>query len=365
MLQVVREMVTQKKQIKEPSVVIKPIGPAGGLDYIHLALAALVGLLVLIILIISYGKTPMIQPLQANSSALAGNSPRLNCTYGYLNGKCIAPESNASQIKSSAERFLASYNYINSSLSLLPYISNVTGMKENYIPYADEWYVSVPAKNPVSNATFTFAMLVNDTDNSKIVPLIQTVAPAKTGSNYVVASGVVQIAGQPECRISSPLQAYWFVDPYASGSMLSFSDMLALDKEYGNRINSTVKILYTQASQRISSEHGTNDTLALGSYLFCASAQPEFGNFLRRLSQNYTGAYVSGYSLYEMALGSGINMSAMGNCLSTASEAISRQGLLAQYYNITSSPSVVTDCRYLSIPQTENKTIRYANSSIV
>ena len=357
-------MVAKKKQIKEHSVVIKPIGPAGGLDYIHLTLAALVGLLVLIILIISYGKTPQILPLQTNSSQPA-NSPVLTCTYGYADGKCISPASNVSQVKASAEKFLASYNYINSSLSLLPYISNVTEMKESYIPYANAWYVSVPAKNPVSNATFTFAMLVNDTDNSKIVPFIQTVAPAETGSNYVVSTGVVQIAGQPGCRISSPLQAYWFVDPYEPGSMLSLSEMLALDNEYGQHINSTVKILYTQASQRIASLYGTNDSLALGSYLFCASKQAEFGSFLQKVSQNYTGAYISGDSLYNMALGSGINMSAMGNCLSTAGEAISRQGLLAQYYNITSSPSVVTDCRYLSIPQTENASIRYANASIV
>ncbi len=351
-------MKTNKDSVKEPSVVIRPLGSMGGLDNIHLALVVLVVVLVALLLAVARSK-PV--PIVANYTA---SNSVLNCTYGLADGKCVLPESNVSQVTLAAERFLASYNYINTSLSLLPYISNVSAMRMAYDPADAQWYVSMPAKNPGSDSSFTFAMAINDRNTSQVTPLIQTVRPGMQSNDFVASEGVVQIAGQPGCSVSSPLQVYWFMDPYSPGAVSSLSNMTSLQSSLGPRINASVKILYTQYSQSVASQHGLNDTLALGSYLFCASRQSGFGNFLGRVDSAYNGSYISPAQLQPLAGDAGLNMSGMNSCLASAQTLVQRQGLLARYYNITSSPAVVTDCRYLAIPQTELEAIRYANSSV-
>ncbi len=352
-------MKTKKDSVKEPSVVIRPLGAMGGLDNIHLGLVVLVVVLVALLLAVARSK-----PVPVVANYTSSNSAQ-NCTYGIIGGKCVLPENNVSQITRVAERFLASYNYINTSLSLLPYISNVSEMKMAYDASDAQWYVSMPAKNPGSNSSFTFAMMINDRNTSQVTPLIQTVRPGMLGSDFVVSKGVVQIAGQPECAVSSPLQIYWFMDPYSPGAIASLSNLTSLRSRLGSRINASVKILYTQYSQAVASLHGLNQTLALGSYLFCASGQRSFEGFYTSIGAVYNGSYISPSQLGSLAQSSGLNMSGMEKCLGSAQAIVQRQGLLAHYYNITSSPAVVTDCRYLAIPQTELSAIRYANSSLV
>lgn len=351
-------MATNKKDsIKEPSVVIKPLGSMGGLDNIHLALVVLVVILIALLIAVAYTK-PVPVPIFTNATS------NLTCSYGAESGNCITPMNSQAAIKQDAESFLASYNNVNSSLSILPYISNVSRMNLSYSVLTHDWYVTFPFQSPSSNTTTQFGMVINDRNTSQITPLIQLAKPTTLTTDYVVSTGVVQIAGQSTCSVQSPLQIYWFVDPYAPGGISSLVNMTNLQSQFGTKVSTSVKILYTQYSENIGSVYGLNNSLALGSYLFCASNQTGFGSFLERVSQTYNGGYMPSSVLAGLANSSGISSSEMSGCLSSAGTFINRQALLAKYYNITSNPAVVTDCRYLSIPQTELDAIRYANSSI-
>lgn len=354
-------MATKKDPIKEPSVVIKPLGGLGGLDSIHLALIVLVLVLIALLLAVAYTK-PV--PVIINSTRTTSNSLSANCTYGSSMGRCVVPGNSAGQIRQIAESFLASYNNVNSSLSLLPYISNVSMMNVSYSAVTREWYVTVPFQAPSSNITTQFGMVINDENTSQVTPLIQVVKPPKLTNDYVVSKGVVQIPGQTACSVQFPLQIYWFVDPYAPGGLTSLTNMTALQARFGSNISVSVKVLYTQYSEEVGSVFGLNNSLALGSYLACASNQSSFDSFLGRVVQTYNGGYMPAPVLAGLANASGISRSELSGCLPTAGTLINRQALLAKYYNITSGPAVVTDCRYLSIPQTEAEAIHYANSSI-
>jgi hypothetical protein len=274
------------------------------------------------------------------------------------------PLNTPAQVKQDAESFLASYNNINTSLSLLPYVSDVGKMNLSYSPNNAEWYVSFPAVNPSSNTTFQVAMLINDKNTSKITPLIQALEPANRTSNFVVSKGVVQISGQSQCSVQNPLQLYWFVDPYSPGGLSSLSTMVSLQNTFRSQISASIKVLFTQYSQGVSANYGLNNSLALGSYLFCASNQSAFDAFVSRVNQVYNGSLVPPALLASIANESGLNSGELSSCLATAGTLINRQAILARYYNITSTPVVVTDCRYFSIPQTAIDAIHYANSSL-
>jgi hypothetical protein len=347
----------KKEQIKEASVVIKPIGATGGLDAIHIALAVLVIILIALLIAVAYTK-PV--PLITNTTA-----SNINCTYAVQSGKCTLPINTPSQIKQDAEVFLASYNYLNSSISpFLTYFSNVSRMNLTYNPINSEWYVTVPVQDTAINQTLQFAMIINDKNTSRITPLLQIIESGVRTNNSVVSKGVVQIPGQSTCSTQSPLQIYWFVDPYSTGGISSLVNMTSLQSTFKSQVSIGVKMLFTQASQSIAQTYGLNNSLALGSYLFCASNQSAFPSFVNRVNQAYNGGYMSSSQLSGIASQSGINGTQLNGCLSDAGTLINRQALLAKYYNITSSPLIVTDCRYLSIPQTEIEAIHYANSSI-
>ncbi|MDE1846039.1 MAG: hypothetical protein KGH53_02050, partial [Candidatus Micrarchaeota archaeon] len=78
----------QKKAAKEAGIVVRPLGKMGGLDNIHVALIGLVVLLVALLLVVS------------STSGGAGpvNSTQ-SCAYGSLNGSCVVPLHNASEVK--------------------------------------------------------------------------------------------------------------------------------------------------------------------------------------------------------------------------------------------------------------------------
>ena len=345
----------EKKAIKEPSVVIKPIGRFGGPDAIHVAMGVLILILIALLLVVASTKPAIL---------LTNNSSSLNCTYGARSGACVQPMHIQAEVKTAAERFIASYSNVNTPLSLLPYITNVSAMTLSYSQQAWKWYVTVPGKNPATNTTFKFTMIINDS-NLAVTPLIQTITPSILSNDTVVSQGVIKEAGKSECTVTNPLQVYWFMDPYSTGSVASLSKLISLQKQYPSKISGQLEILFTQSSQGIAATNGVNNTLALGSYLFCASQQPNFPNFASSVNATYTGSFISPSQLAVMAGSSSLNSSELASCLSSAPTTINRQALLAKYYNISSSPSVITDCQYLSIPQTEGAAITYANSSIV
>ncbi len=337
----------------EPGMIIKPLGRYGGLDSLHLSLAVAVVLLFLLLLVVSYGKPILIT---SNSTS--------NCTNSSAGGSCPGPKHTAAQIGLLAEQVLASYGGINSSLSLLPFISNSSAMNVSYLPASKSWYVFLPAKNFVSNIGFTFAILISDLNTSEITPLLQTVKPSRISNNSVVSLGVVKLAGKAPCLARSPMNLYWFIDPYAFGAVKSLENASTIEQLYGSRANLTIKIIVGQDTQRVASSTSLFNALQLSRYTFCASKQKNFAGFVSDLNGYYSGAYVPQTDLNNSARAASLNFTQLNACLDSATQAINSQALLAQYYNITQTPEAVVDCQYLALPQTAKQALCYANSTL-
>ncbi|MGC8587268.1 MAG: hypothetical protein ACP5K9_03220 [Candidatus Micrarchaeia archaeon] len=338
---------------KEPEIIVKRVGRLGGLDSIHVSLIILVLLLIAVLLVTSYSK-----PISVR------NTTAENCTYGMLNGTCISPIHTQSEVAAQAERILASYGYINSSLSLLPYYSDVGNMSISYIPTSREWLVRIPVLNAVSGAKLYASLVMYDSNLSLAVPYLQTVAPSSIVGNRVVSEGVILASGKFACEIQNPLQVYLFIDPYAPGSISGLEEIENLSSRFGGKLNVTVKVLYGPYSQIVASQYGAQNAQALGQYILCASMQRNFSRFVGGLNAIYSNSYVPAATLSQLAKFSGINSSLLDSCMANATSLMNRQALLAKFYNITSTPIVVTDCMYLSLPQTTLNAICYANSTI-
>lgn len=345
------------KESKTPEVIIRPVSGLGGLDTIHLALLALVIILIGIVVVLSFSKPVVIIRNVSNSTSL-------NCTYAYA-GACVAPSHNASQVKTQVGKILASYINMNNSLSLsLPFYANVSGTSASFLPSSSEWYVVVPMLNPVGGAPYKTSFLLYDSNLTMVAPFIQTVAPSKILSNEVVSEGVIQVSGRTACATQAPMQLFWFIDPYAPGSVQSLSTFLYLEGRLGSGLNASIKLVYGPYSRLVGSAHGYNNTVALGRYILCASSQSAFSKFVPNLESAYSNSYISPSELNTIANYSGLDLSALNACMASSTSAIAAQGYLASYYNITSTPMAITDCQYLSIPQTSYNATCYANESI-
>lgn len=339
-----------RKNIDESSVIIKPLGRLGGLDNIHLALGVLVIILIGLLLVLSYSK-PVVTPINYT----------INCTYGLQNSTCVQPIHNKTQVTLLVEKLLAAYS-TNQSLALLPYISNVSSMNISYLQ--NYWNVRIPAKNPATGTPFYLYVVVSDKNTKNLTTYIQTITPQNISNNYVITNGVIKIANGVPCLNTTPLQIYWFMDPYSSGAISSLNTWFALQKKYSNKISIQMEILFSQPSQNIANTYGVNNTTALGSYILCASEQRQFSDFTSLLSGTYGPSYVPPSVLKSIAANSNMNLTSLNTCLSSSPALINRQALLAKYYNITASPAIVTNCQYLSIPKTEMNAICYANNSM-
>jgi hypothetical protein len=341
-------------KIAEPSILIRPITRLGGLDNIHVALLALVAILIALLLLVSYYK-PVAMPNNSTSSAL---------TTTIASNISLQTVRNASTIKHIAEQMLASYVPTNSSLSVLPFYSNVSGMSESYVPALKAWYVQVPATEPGSSTVVYMSALISDTNGSVLIPFLQIPKPQRILSNYVASDGVIRISGQPACIVSNSTQIYWFMDPYSAGAVQSLRNVTALEQKYGSSVNISLEMLFGSASQNIASQTSVPDAQALGQYLFCASQQqPRFAQYVSLLNNVYSNSYISSNELQGIASTSGMNQTQFNSCLGNYLNAFSRQSLLAGRYNITASPSIVVNCDTLAIPQTVNKALCYANGS--
>jgi hypothetical protein len=340
-------LIKKENKIKEPSIIIRPIGRLGGLDNLHITLIIVIVLLFLIVLVTSYSK-PILIINSSNSS----------------NVSVYAPEHSAAQIKILVERLLASYATVNTSLSLLPFVSNVAAMNATYLNASKSWYVHLTASNPESNITFAVAFLVNDLNITKVTPLLQAAIPSQIGNNTVVAQGVVKLGGKYACLSRSPMQVYWFMDPYASGAVRSLLNATSLEASLGNMINLTVKIRFGSDTQNIASSFGLFNAQYLGKYVFCASQQKNFSSFASNLNSLYSGSYVSQGTLSKIANVSKLDFPELSSCINASSQTLNAQSLLAQYYNITQTPIVVVDCHYMALPQTAHEALCYAENSL-
>jgi hypothetical protein len=337
-------------KVKEPTILVRPISRFGGLDNIHVALIALVIILIALLLLITYTKPFVITNSTANSTSCT------NCS--------AASTHNASQIKAIAEMILATYANANNSLSVLPFYTNVSRASVSYIPAARSWYVSMPSIDPLNNQTFYISTIISDTNTDNYTPFYQLPKPQKLSYNKVVSPGVIQVAGKTVCLSQSPTQLYWFVDPYAPGAVASLTKMFTLQNAYNNKLNQSVKVVFGSYTNQISNQVGLGDAEALGEYLFCASKQSNYQKFVYALNSTFDGDYVSPNTLAFIANGTGISAAEMNTCLNGAAQAIEGQAVFANYYNITYTPAVITNCEYLSIPQTVNQAICDANSTL-
>lgn len=342
------------RKITEPSILVRPVSRFGGLDNIHIALIALVIILILLLLEVSYTTKISVNVTCQNCTAAA------NAT-NYTAGAQHTP----AQVKLQAEKILAGYTALNSSLSLLPYIADVNEASVSYLKNYGEWYVSIPYTGPLTGNTYLFSLEINDSNMTKFSALAQVTAQPKISKNYVVSPGVIKLYGQTACTpAGSPLLVYWFMDPYAPGAVQSLVNETGLQKKFGGNVNVSIKILTTQYSDSVAKVYGMNNTLQLGKYLLCASGKPGFGNFVKELNATYQGNYVPPYVLQELAGQAGLNVSSVESCVSSSQGAINGQFVEAEHYNITSSSSVLTNCEFLSIPETAYNAICYSDSSI-
>ena len=335
---------------KEPVFIIRPATKRGGLDYLHISLIALVVVLVALAFSLAYFKQGVVLK---------------NCQYGIVNGTCSQPQHNSTEALAAAERILASYAYVNSSLSLLPYYSDVGRANVSYIQQQNEWFVNVPYTDPLlNNQTFYISMLLNGSTLSLVQPFLQTVAPAQRTNNSVVSLGVVSIANKVFCTSNAPIPVYLIADPYAPGAFQSIATAINLSRQYAGRVNLTYKMVFTNYSISQYRGYGSATTQDLGRYLLCSSTQPNFGGYVANVSKVFNGRPIDNITLYQTAIGSGLNMNALNGCLANSTSVLEFQATLAQFYNVVTTPQFIVDCRYSALPQTASRAISYTINQI-
>ncbi len=336
--------------IKSPSILIRPITRLGGLDNIHVALLALVVILMALLMLISYYKPIGVPPSNQTTTAIPPN---------YSVYMIHTP----AQIKAIAERLIAGYAMTNSSISVLPYITNVSAMTVSYVPSMKDWYVQAPFRSPSSNATVYFSALISDATGGLVAPFMQAARPPQSGGQ-VVSQGVVKLSGRSYCSVQNPLRVSWFIDPYAPGAIASLKNLTELQSAYPDKVNISVDILYGSSFQYIANSAGTLNAQALGKYILCSSGQQRFPAFVSALNSVYDNGYLSPNALQSISATAGINQTQLNSCIADSGSAINAQAILAQYYNITFTPAVIVNCEYQAIPQTAREAICYANSTI-
>lgn len=350
-----------KKKESDVDVVIKPISRFGGLDNIHVALMALVVVLVLLLFVISGSKTITI----VNSTNVTNNTiTHLASNFTCTMGNCTQPLHSIAQVKGFVEQVLASYSYVNGSASLIPYFSDIGNATYVYVPKDGKWYVTIPAISIYDKVRFQELVVVSDSNLSLDFVTIETQKPPHIVNDKLVSEGVISLNNKLSCNTQNPVQVFWFIDPYAPGAIASLNNLTTLENRFTNKVNVTIKILFGGATTQVGNEYGLGNAQELGRYLLCASTQQNFGRFSEALQSAYGGQYLSESILNPLAQNSGLNMSEINSCISNSTPLLNRQALLGQYYNITTTPVAIVNCKYLTIPQTVQEGVCYDNSSI-
>lgn len=333
--------------MKEPVFLVKRAAKLGGLDYLHIALIALVIILV------------------GLAFSLANFKSVVVCQYGMSsNGSCITPKYNQSQVLGAVGKYLANYQYINSTLSILTYYSYVNRSVVSYQPATNSWSVVVPYMDPYTNTTLNISMELYGSNLSLETPFIQMVKPKNVTDNKVVAPGVIDLTGKTTCVSNSTEPVYLITDPYAPGALKSIMQGINYSKSYANRINMSYKFVFSDYSIRNYKQYGIEQTQLLGAYLACGSAQSEFSQFVGLLNSTYNGIPLPNDTLYSMAQSAGFNMSSFGKCMVNAPTLITAQENLASFYNVTFTPVFIANCKYEAIPATAGEAINYSLSKL-
>ncbi|MCL5101984.1 MAG: hypothetical protein M1544_01335 [Candidatus Marsarchaeota archaeon] len=332
---------------KEPVFLVKKASRFGGLDYLHIALIVLVVVLV------------------ALAFSLANFKSVIVCQYGMsVNGTCITPKYNQSQVLNAAAKVLANYQYINSTLSILTYYSLINQSKVSYQPSTNTWSVITPYRDPYTNTTLNVSMEFYGSNLSLETPFIQMLKPKIISNNSVVAQGVLGINGKTTCVSNTPEPVYLITDPYAPGAISSIMQAINMSRNYSKEINMSYKFVFSGYSISHYKTYGEQETQLLGAYLACGSVQQNFTKFMGILSNVYNGEPISNTTLYSMAQGAGFNMSSFGDCMVNAPATLSAQAELASFYGITTTPVFIANCKYEAIPATANELLNYSLSQL-
>ncbi len=341
----------QKKVLKkEPVFIVKQATRMGGLDYLHISLIVLVIILIGLAFAISYFKPGAII-INCNSINASNSTCARNTTQG-INAITL------SALHFAIGRAIAGYGAYNTSLALLEYTSLVNQSKIYYINASSEYLAIVPYRDPLdNNKTFNISFIFQHNFTLKSA-YISTINPAPT-QNSAISYGVVSLAGRYLCNYTKPLPVYYFIDPYVPGFIKQINQSIALQKEYANQIDISYNFLFTQYSASKYLSYGKVPTQRLGAYLTCASQQRKFGSFISNLSIAYQQTPLPNQTLYQMAQGSGLNLSSFNECMSNATSTLDGEATLAAFYNITTVPTYILDCKYQTVPYSAQSAINY------
>ncbi len=331
---------------KEPVFIVKPVIKGHGLDYLHITLAVLVIILIGVAFALTFSKpaTVVTQSCQSSNS-IAG----------------CGPAHNQSQVLSAAEHALVYYGNINSSLSLLPYYSLINSSTAYYVPSGKYWLVLIPYLSPFNRAAvLNFSMLIYDSNLSVKSAFVNSLTPINEGGKSVVGLGTVGLDNTAVCNTTRPLPVYLITDPYAPGALPAIRTTINASAKYGDSIDVKYFMVFSSYAIAKYQGYGVQQTQQLGNYMYCASKQQNFRQFISNLSIAYTGQPPSDATLEDVALGSSLNATALNACLSNSSTAIDYQAEFASHYNITSTPQLIVNCKYITIPQTLDYAINYS-----
>ena len=336
---------TTGKGNKEPVFIVKSALKHGGLDYLHISLIALVVILIALAFSLAYFKPAAIVK---------------NCQYGIMNGTCVTPQYNSSQVLAAAGKVLANYANVNSSLSLLPYYSEPNNANVSYLPAEDQWVVNIPYIDPFAQSeTFYISMMLSGKNLSLIKSYLESINPGQSGNNTVVSLGTVQIGGKVFCQDAAPFPVYMITDPYAPGAFAGIAKADNLSKEYPGKLNVSYDFIFTNYSSSFYTGYGVQQTQLLGEYLYCAANQDMVASYSANITKVFNGRPLSNVTLYETAIGSGLNATALSTCMSSSTSTLDYQAKLASFYGIVQTPQLVVNCRYSSIPETVDYAINY------
>ncbi len=346
-------MATKKasdKKEKEPVFIVRAATKHGGLDYFHITLIALVIVLVAL----------------AFSLSLFRPGPTVkDCPYGVLaNYSCAPLEYTNAQVTQAVGRIIAGYSFINGSLSLLPFYTLINESNVSYLPSQKEWFVRVPYidpldKNAVLNASFLLSQNLTLVDS-----FISTASSAIATNNSVVALGTVSVSGRYLCSYSKPVPTYFITDPYAPGALGAMAKAINISRENEGSINMSYYFFFSQYSESFYGRYGEANTQQLGDYLSCAAAQGRLPEFLSNLSTVYDGVPLQNLTLEGIATESDLDQAALQGCFLNVTKVLDNQAALISFYNVTSVPIFIVDCKYQSLPQTVNYAINYTMNEI-
>jgi len=337
---------------KEPVFLVKPAFKNFGLDYLHITLIALV----IILIALSFALSAFKQGVVISNCQLGTSST----------GACNTTVHNSTQVLAAAERYLASYSNVNTSLQLIPYYSLVNRSKVSYLVQTKQWLVVVPYIDPfASNTIFNVSLLMYDSNLSLAGSFLQTISPTVPTNDSVAALGTVSLYSESACKTSIPIPVYVVTDPYAPGMLNALNTSIEAAKAYGSKINVTYFFIFSGYSIPYYSSYGAPQTQLMGQYLSCASRQPaSFHDFVSNLSTAYSGRPLNNQTLYQIVQGSGLNQSQFGGCMQNVTTRLNIEAQFANLYHIISTPTIIVNCRYSTIPQTLNYAINYSISKL-